>query len=104
MIYSPLHPTTLTGDNPPVNDNSEWWLRHLQEYEINLTNMPLIENFKFIYVGIESKEGKVLYREDITEYKSNLTAKFKSTEKPYKWIIWPVNKNGEWYNRQDIIL
>lgn len=99
-----LHPVTLAGDNPPVNDNSEWWLKPLQEYEINLANMPLIENFKFIYVGIESKEGKVLYREDITEYKSNLTAKFKSTEKPYKWIIWPVNNNGEWYNRQDIIL
>ena len=99
-----LHPSTLIGDNPPVNDNSEWWCILPQEYKISLSSIPLIKNVKFIYIGIESRDGKVLYREDLTEYKSSLTAEFKTSEKPYKWVIWPVNNDGEWLDRIDIIL
>ena len=68
------------------------------EYEYEL-NVPYTENFKFIYIGIEDSEGKVLYRHDITDYVSSIKVKFKSYTKPTRWIYWPVDVNGQWTNK-----
>jgi hypothetical protein len=98
-----LHPDTLKGINPPVNDTSNW--DDLIEEEYNLTlDIPPTENFKFIYIGIEDDKGNVLHREDLSEYKPKLEIKFKSFDKPHKWIYWPVDNEGNWVNRKDIIL
>jgi hypothetical protein len=93
-----LHPKTLQGINPPVNDTSDWFLLQETDYEYEL-NIPHVENFKFIYVGIEDSDGKVLCRRDITEYTPSIKVKFKSYTKPTKWIYWPVDINGQWLNK-----
>ena len=95
-----LHPDTLRGKNPPINDDSEWHILIEEEYTYEL-NIPFVEDFNFIYVGIEDKEGNVIYRQDLVEYIPMLRIKFKSFSSPHKWVYWPVNKNGEWINRLD---
>lgn len=95
-----LHPDTLRGKNPPINDDSDWYTLIENEYTYEL-NIPFIDDFNFIYIGIEDKEGNVIYRQDLIEYVSSLKVRFKSFSLPYKWVYWPVNKNGEWINRLD---
>jgi hypothetical protein len=91
----------LEGVNPPINDDSEWYKLVEKEYEYHL-QIPPTENFKFIYVGIESDSGKVLFRQDLTTYQPVVVAKFKTFHKPRMWVYWPVDKTtGEWVNRQD---
>lgn len=93
-----LHPKTLQGVNPPINDESDWYLLKEINYEYEL-DIPPTKNFKFIYIGIEDQDGKVIYRNDLNSYVSTLKAKFKSFTKPFKWVYWPVNKQGEWLNK-----
>jgi hypothetical protein len=98
-----LHPETLRGTNPPVNDESDWWKQQEKDYEYTF-NIPQTEDFKFIYIGVEDKNGNVIFREDMIEYKPQLFVKFRSHTTPTKWVYWPVNKNDEWVNRQDTVL
>lgn len=93
-----LHPKTLQGVNPPINDETDWYLLKEVNYEYEL-NIPPTKNFKFIYVGIEDQDGKVIYRNDLSSYVPKLKAKFKSFTKPVKWVYWPVNESGEWLNK-----
>ena len=95
-----LHPDTLKGVNPPINDDSEW--HELIEEEYNYTlNIPSTDDFQFIYIGIEDEKGNVLFRVDLKEYTPQVIASFKSFDKPFKWVYWPVNSKGEWVNRID---
>ena len=98
-----LHPKTLQGIEPPINDDSDWFLLKEIEYEYEL-NVPYTENFKFIYIGVEDSEGKVLYRHDITDYVSSIKVKFKSYTKPTRWIYWPVDINGQWLTKLEFQL
>jgi hypothetical protein len=98
-----LHANTLKGISPPINDTSEWEKHMEEEYEFTL-NIPETRNFKFIYIGIESLSGEVLHRVDVNEYTPTLTVKFKSFDKPYKWVYWPVDSEGQWKTRMDILL
>lgn len=98
-----LHPKTLQGIEPPINDDSDWFLLKENEYEYEL-NIPRTESFKFIYIGIEDSDGKVLYRDDMTEYVSSIKVKFKSYTKPTKWIYWPVDVNGQWLTKLEFQL
>ena len=98
-----LHPYTLEGKFPPINDTSRWYEIEPQTYEYEL-NIPHTENFKFIYIGIEDKSGKVLHRTDLQTYTKKLNVKLTTTEIPYKWVYWPVNTNNEWVNRMDTLL
>ena len=41
---------------------------------------------------------------DVNEYTPTLTVKFKSFDKPYKWVYWPVDGDGQWKTRMDILL
>jgi hypothetical protein len=98
-----LHPDTLKGIDPPINDDSEWY--KLEEKEFNLTyKVPETINFKFIYIGVEDNKGNVLYREDLKEYKEEIKISFKSFDDPHKIIYWPVDLDGNWINRKDTIL
>lgn len=95
-----LHPRSTSGDEPPINDESEWHKVFEKEYDLTL-NIPNTENFKFIYVGVESDANKVLFRQDLTEYTPTVNAKFKSYDVPVKWVYWPMNTDGTWGNRID---
>lgn len=95
-----LHPKALEGVEPPINDESDWYKLEEKDYEFTL-DIPPTSDFKFIYVGIESTQGKVIFRQDLKEYTPRVTAKFKSTDVPTKWVYWPVNSSGEWVNRVD---
>lgn len=98
-----LHPKALEGVEPPINDESDWHKLVEKEYEFTL-NIPPTSNFKFIYVGIESTGGRVLFRQDLKEYTAKVTAKFNSFDEPAKWVYWPVNTDGTWGNRIDNLL
>jgi hypothetical protein len=100
-----LHPKTLNGTFPPINDTSNW---HLLEndpvyYEFKV-NIPKTDNFKIIYIGVEDVSGNVLHRVDLTYYVDVLTLQFESNKKPHKWVYWPVDLNDNWYNRIDTVL
>ena len=64
-------------------------------------DIPLPENFKFIYIGVEDEVGTVLFREDLTSHIPVLNITLESFTKPYKWVYWVLNKNDEWVDRQD---
>ena len=98
-----LHPDTIKGKNPPVNDQSPWFELEENTYNLNL-DIPKTDDFKFIYVGVEDADGNVLYREDLYEYKPFLKIEFKSFSTPYKWIYWPVDLNDNWTDRVDSII
>lgn len=95
-----LHPRAKLGEEPPINDETDWAKLEEKEYTFTVT-LPPTENFKFIYVGVESESGKVLYRRDLTTYQPTLDISFKSYDAPKKWVFWPVDTAGQWMNRID---
>jgi hypothetical protein len=95
-----LHPETLKGTNPPINDDTEWYLEEEKTYTYTL-EIPKTENFKFIYIGIENEKGDVLYRQDLLEHQNKLDITIKSFSKPHKWIYWVNDIDGNWINRVD---
>ena len=98
-----IHPNTLKGIPPSLNNLLVDW-ETLEEKEYSFViNIPETLDFTFIYIGVEDINGQVLYRNDLKVYSKNLEIKFKSYEKPYKWIYWPV-KNTNWFNRTDFLL
>jgi hypothetical protein len=66
-----LHPSTIKGKNPPINDETEWYLKQKEVYDLEL-EIPYTENFKFIYIGVEDENGDVIYRHDLTTYQEKL--------------------------------
>jgi len=98
-----LHPSTIKGINPPINDETEWYLKQKEVYDLQL-EIPYTENFKFIYIGVEDENGDVIYRHDLTTYQEKLNVKFESYEKPRKWVYWVNDINGEWSTRLDYLL
>lgn len=98
-----LHPNTIKGINPPINDETEWYLKEKEIFNLEL-EIPYIENFKFIYIGVEDKNGEVIHRQDLTTYQEKLNIKIESFEKPHKWVYWVNDINGEWINRNDYLL
>ena len=98
-----LHPNTIKGVNPPINDETEWYLKQKEVYDLEL-EIPYTENFKFIYIGVEDENGDVIYRHDLTTYQEKLNVKIESYEKPRKWVYWVNDINGEWSTRLDYLL
>lgn len=98
-----LHPNTLKGVNPPINDDTEWYLKQKETFNLEL-DIPYTENFKFIYIGVEDENGEVIYRQDLTTYQEKLNIKIESFVKPRKWVYWVNDINGEWINRNDYLL
>jgi len=98
-----LHPSTIKGINPPINDETEWYLKQKEVYDLEL-EIPYTENFKFIYIGVEDENGDVIYRHDLTTYQEKLNVKIESYEKPRKWVYWVNDINGEWSTRLDYLL
>jgi hypothetical protein len=98
-----LHPNTLKGINPPINDYTDWYKLIEKEYTYKVT-LSDITDFKFIYIGVEDIYGNVLYREDLKEFKSEFDITFKSFNQPHKLICWPVDLGGNWGNKTDTLL
>jgi len=125
-----LHPNTLLGIDPPINDDTPWWLEQpeanvqvtQQENMENIEEKPeenkqeILENqkeynydltliepkdYKFVYIGVEDEAGNLLYREDLKFVPNILKLNFKSDKVPFKWIYWIVKENGEWGTRID---
>jgi hypothetical protein len=46
----------------------------------------------------------VIHRQDLTEYQEKLNIRIEDYDKPHKWVYWVNDINGEWVNRQDILL
>jgi hypothetical protein len=98
-----LHPNTTKGIDPPINDLTDWCKIVEEEYEFDIV-IPESENFKFLYIGFENEKGEVIHRKDMVNFKRNVTIKFKSYDKPVKWIYWLHTNEGEWRNRLEFKL
>ena len=81
----------------------EWYLKDEKEYEYEF-EIPYTEDFKFIYIGIENKNGDVLYRKDLLEYQENIKIQFKTLEEPHKWVYWVYDNTDNWINRKDFTI
>lgn len=99
-----LHPLTKKGIYPPINDKTDWFKTKPIDYSYNLTIPDPGKPVKFIYVGVESENGVVIHRQDLPSHTPTLNVKFTSEIKPYKWIYWPVDTEGNWLERKDTIL
>lgn len=100
-----LHDKTLQGIFPPINDTTEWFSKETDPLTYILDiNIPKTENFKSIYIGVEDINGNVLHRTDLTSYVETLTIEFRTNKKPHKWVYWPVDLQGNWYNRKDTVI
>ena len=66
--------------------------------------------FDFMYVGIESEDGEVIFRQDLTDRKyldgetTTLQSTFTSVKVPSKLVVWPHQKDKDWLERIDIKL
>ena len=98
-----LHEDAIRGIDPPINDLSDWHLKQKEKFEYNL-EIPKPEDFSFIYIGIEDKDGVVLHRQDLMLHQDKLHITIESYEKPHKWVYWVNHKNGEWGQRIDTLL
>lgn len=99
-----LHPNTLKGIDPPINDISDWHKIEEKKYNFDL-NIPKPDtDFKFIYIGIENLSGEVIHRVDINKYQLKINVNFKSFTVPHKWVYWVCLSDDSWGHRQDTIL
>lgn len=118
-----LHPNTVNGINPPTildSSNDQWRTILPEKYNLTLDWGPkweLIRNqtsctckFDFIFCGVESATGDLLFRKDLTEQDylvgkiTTLQASFESLKQPTRLVLWPHKKDGDWLERVDILL
>ena len=99
-----LHPDCVSGVEPPVIYTDDKWITDVEiQYNYTLTIPPAV-NFKFIFIGVETDAGELLFRKDLTEYVDTLVVNFKSIKIPYKWIYWVYDREKEWDQRIDTLL
>lgn len=96
-----IHHETLKGTNPPINDTTNWWENQSSDYKLLLDVPKPSEEFNFIYIGIEDKNGNVLYRQDLKKHQDKLHIGFKSNNKPAKYVYWVYDINNQWKTRID---
>ena len=105
--YRKLQKYTIEGKTPPnpIIDDS-WIFAPLFEYQILVTwsELDKCDDYKFLYIGIEDKNGNCLKRLDFdflsySHYFSGnneLLVSLSSDLIPYKWIIWPYSESKGW--------
>ena len=118
-----LHPDAVKGLNPPtytITDSFDWLFEKEKNFDLVLdwtSKWPELKaqtrctcTFDFMYVGVESQDGEVLYRNDIQDRSyldgqvTTLPVSITSTKTPYKLILWPHQKDKDWLERVDIVL
>ena len=118
-----LHPNAIKGIDPPtytIDDDFSWMFDKEVTYDLQLdwtARWPEIKSqtrctctFDFLYVGVESAEGEVLYRQDLTDrdyldgQNNILPVTFSAVKKPTRFIVWPHQKDKDWLERVDIAL
>lgn len=118
-----LHPNAVKGIDPPtytIDDDFSWMFDVEELYNLTLDwteRWPELRaqtrctcTFDFLYVGVESEDGEVLYRQDLTQAEylngqnTTLPITISSVKKPIKFIVWPHQKDKDWLERIDIAL
>lgn len=115
-----LHEDTIKGIEPPTTSkpSSEWEEDKEFEYHVDWSSrwkemregVACACKFDFIMFGFESKDGEVLYREDIRDKDiTNGVAqkkgfKFMAKKESEKVIIWAHHQEDGWKNKVEIKL
>ena len=118
-----LHPDAKAGKFPPTlqdGDSMTWAFDQVIDHKISLdwtSRWPELKSqtrctctFDFLYLGVESQDGEVLFRQDLTDPEflngTNTTyiADFSSVKAPYKFVVWPHQRDKDWLERIDIML
>ena len=94
-----LHPKTVAGSIPPVNDDYSDWQEET-EYKLTLTIPYPNQPFDNLYIGIENEVNNLLLRKDFSVYEQTVEITLKSVYAPTKWVYWVQNK-GIWGERID---
>jgi len=73
------------------------------KYNLSLKLDKPLENFDFVFLGIETKKGELLYREDFTEKnKTDFNIIFSSKSEPHYLILWPYK--NQWEEKQTFLI
>ena len=115
-----LHEDTIKGIEPPTTElpSSEWIEDKEYEYHVDWSSrwkemreaVACACKFDFIMFGFESKDGEVLYREDIhdKDITNGLAQKkgfkFMAKKESEKVIIWAHHQEDGWKNKVEIKL
>lgn len=118
-----LHPDAIAGKFPPTlqdGDDMSWAFNSIETYDLTLnweSKWPELKSqtrctctFDFMFVGVESEDGELLFRQDLNDRKyldgeeTTIPAHFLSMKKPFKLVVWPHKKEGDWLERVDIML
>jgi hypothetical protein len=91
-----LHPNTIKGLDPPVNDPDFDWINDCQKSYTVRVPIPKYENVQFIYIGIHDKNNIELVRNDITDMKDEVIITFKSFVKPITYTTWVCHTETGW--------
>jgi len=107
-----LHREALEGKDPPCSyiDENQWEASFKRAYALTLRwkvdAIRQCEDNQFIYFGIESKSGSVLYRYDappespetqwLTDQKR---VEIQASEEPAKLVVWPYSRSRGWLRR-----
>ena len=105
-----LHPETLKGTDPPINDDSNWFETKLNKFTYNIV-VPRIEapedNYDFWAVSFLDEFGGEIFREDASEDELKTCYSVKSDYVQIKrtfmvddsaksWSIWLHHKENGW--------
>ena len=105
--YRKLQKYTLEGKIPPNPASDDAWIfSPVYAYQILVkwSELDLCDDYKFLYIGIEDKNGNCLRRFDF-EFSSyphyfsqanELLVNISSDLIPAKWIIWPYSHSKGW--------
>ena len=82
------------------------------EYSLNLSWNPddieQVDEYDFLYIGVEDTSTKVIHRCDLNPTAHpdvfarkvcNVAVNFKSSTKPHRYVVWPVDVSKRWLRR-----
>ena len=101
-----LHPNTIKGLPPPVNDTTYDWIVENKHYSFVIPIPRLdMSDILFLYVGVEDDRGNNLFRKDLVDWVGELRVEIYTHFKPTKWIFWPhVKAPGGWERKLEFVL
>ena len=99
-----IHPLNTRQKEPPINDKIEWWKKPIKKHSFKIQIEPPACLYDFIFIGIEDINNVLLHRIDLNKYQPEVEINFTSKQKPYKYIVWPYDRTGDFKGRQDFIL
>ncbi len=102
----------LPPPNPEFYGDGDWETRCKRDLEVTLplphTELSLLEDIDFWYVGAQDQSGVELVRQDLTldrlrqlraQHEPQVTLRYRSMSEAVSWTIWPHSRRRGWLDR-----